>query len=160
MPPITALLHTANDERRLGRALETLFPCAEILVVDHSSTDQTARIARKYGARVVPAISRAASEAYLDVVRNNWVLCLAPSESITESLQATLLEWSSLPDTDLSGSSFCLSVREQIGDTWQTLPMRETRLIPKDWAQWNGPLPEYEASSISLEGELIRLSYP
>ena len=31
MPPITALLHTKNDSLGLGRALETLLPCSEIL---------------------------------------------------------------------------------------------------------------------------------
>jgi glycosyltransferase involved in cell wall biosynthesis len=160
MPPITALMHTANDERRLGRALETLFPCAEILVVDHSSTDHTARIARKCGARIVQANSSTVAAAYLDLARNNWILCLTSSESITESLQATLLEWSSLPDSDVKGSSFSLSIREQIGDTWQTLPIFETRLIPRHWAHWSGELPKSDVSSTALEGELIRLASP
>ena len=55
MPPITALLHTKNDGLRLGRALEMLLPCAEILIVDHHSADATRRIAREYGARIVTA---------------------------------------------------------------------------------------------------------
>ena len=37
MPPITALLHTMNDALRLGRTLEMILPCAEILIVDHRS---------------------------------------------------------------------------------------------------------------------------
>ena len=53
MPPITALLHTSNDGLRLGRALETLLPCAEILIVDHHSTDDTLRIVREYGAHIL-----------------------------------------------------------------------------------------------------------
>jgi glycosyltransferase involved in cell wall biosynthesis len=57
MPPITALLHTTNDALRLGRALETLLPCAEIIIVDHHSADATRRIARDYGARIVTADS-------------------------------------------------------------------------------------------------------
>jgi hypothetical protein len=160
MPPITALLHTVNDERRLGRALETLFPCAEILIVDHFSADRTARIARKYGARIVQASSSRTTRAYLNLASNNWMLCLAPSESITESLQATLLDWSSLPDANVTGCSFCIPVREQIGDAWKKHPMLETRLVPKHWDLWNALLPKYDASSVPLEGELIRLTYP
>jgi glycosyltransferase involved in cell wall biosynthesis len=160
MPPITALLHTANDERRLGRALETLFPCTEILVVDRSSTDQTARLARKYGARVVPANRGTATGAHLNLARNNWVLCLTPSESITESLQATLLEWSSLPDAGVNGNSFRLSVREQIDDMWQTPSKSETRLVPRHWSLWSGLLPTNDPLSMPLEGELMRFAFP
>ena len=55
MTSITALLHTENDALRVGRVLETLYPCDQILVVDHGSRDASVRIAREYGARVVDA---------------------------------------------------------------------------------------------------------
>src|ERR1700686_5001163 len=97
MPPITALLHTANDALRLGRALETLLPCAEILIVDHGSADATRRIAREYGARIVIAHNQAPAHHYLALAGHDWIFCIAPAESITESLQASLFEWSALP---------------------------------------------------------------
>jgi glycosyltransferase involved in cell wall biosynthesis len=37
MPQLTALIHTHNDELRLGRALESLRPCDELLIFDHGS---------------------------------------------------------------------------------------------------------------------------
>ena len=55
MPSITALLHTENDALRLGRCLETLYPCDYIHVVDHGSQDGTVPLAREYGARVIAA---------------------------------------------------------------------------------------------------------
>jgi glycosyltransferase involved in cell wall biosynthesis len=160
MPPITALLHTFNDELRLGRGLETLFPCAEIVVVDHHSIDLTLRIARRYGTRFVTAEDAKATTRYLNLASNNWILCLAASESITESLQATLLEWSSLEDEEVNANSFCIGVREQVGDAWHKRPMLETRLVPRNWHLWNGPLPRNNASSQPLEGELLRLAFP
>jgi len=160
MPPLTALLHTINDALRLGRALEMLLPCSELLIVDHRSTDGTLRVAREYGARIVPADSRAAAN-YLDLARHEWILCLDPSESITEGLQATLFEWSSLPAHSVCGTSgFSVLVREQIAETWRHHLAPETRLVPRNWNLWNESLPAHDPSSVTLEGELLRLPFP
>jgi len=103
MPPITALLHTMNDALRLGRALETLLPCAEILIVDHHSADATRRIAREYGARIVAEEGNPVVSEYLDVARYDWIFCMEPGESISEGLQASLFEWAALPSYDIVG---------------------------------------------------------
>jgi hypothetical protein len=165
MPPITALLHTTNDALRLGRALETLLPCAEILIVDHHSADATRHIAREYGARIVAADTHAAANHYLDLARYDWILCMEPAESITEGLQASLFEWSALPSHGVVGGAagapaFSLFVREQTGESWLQFPAPETRLIPRGWTQWHGRLPAHEPFALVLEGELLRFSSP
>src|SRR5579864_4351341 len=111
MPPITALLHTANDALRLGRALETLRPCDEILVVDHGSHDATLRIAREYGARILPLGAGATPAHCLQSARHEWILCLEPRESLTEGLEATLYEWKS--GLQVSGQAFSVFLREE-----------------------------------------------
>jgi glycosyltransferase involved in cell wall biosynthesis len=165
MPPITALLHTKNDARRLGRALETLLPCAEILIVDHHSTDATLRIARSYGARIVAADAGAAVTHYLDLARCDWIFCIEPGESITEGLQTSLFEWVALPSYDHGNSApvsraFSVCVRQQIQEKWLDLSALETRLIPRIWNRWRGRVPASEPSSIPLEGELLRFVFP
>lgn len=160
MPRITALIHTANDAPRLGRALETLFPCAEILIVDHSSADSSRRIAREYGARILWAENGAPMQHYLGHANYDWIFCLHPSESITEALQASLLEWSSLPGTSIYAKAFCMFVREQMEGTWQRHSEPQTRLVPRDWNLWKGWLPAHEGSSTTLEGELLRIAFP
>ncbi len=161
MPPITALLHTENDARRLGRALETLLPCAELLIVDHASNDATRRVAHEYGARILPAEGQATPKHYLARASYDWVLCLQPSESISERLQASLFEWNAIPGDSIAGSSaFSLRVREQVGDSWEDLPEPQTRLVPHDWSLWKGLLPGYEPSSMALEGSLLRIAFP
>jgi glycosyltransferase involved in cell wall biosynthesis len=165
MPPITALLHTTNDGLRLGRALETILPCAEILIADHHSTDATRRIAREYGARVVVADSQAPAHHYLDLASHDWIFCIEPAESITEGLQASLFEWSALPSHNLLGSrtgglAFSVFVREQTGERWLEFPKPETRLIPRSWRLWHGSLPAHESSAIALEGELLHFALP
>jgi len=165
MPPITALLHTKNDALRLGRALEMLLPCAEILIVDHHSADATRRIAREYGARIVTADDQATANHYVDLARYDWVLCLEPAESITEGLQASLFDWSASPSHDgvgsvAGGSAFSVFVREQTGEGWLELPAPETRLVPRSWALWQGRLPASGPSAIALQGELLRFALP
>jgi hypothetical protein len=161
MPPFTALLHTANAALTLGRALETLLPCSEILIVDYRSTDATVRIARRYGARVVAVDSRADAKLYLEEARHNWIFCLDPSESMTESLQASLFEWGSVPAVDEDGMrSFSIFVREQRGVIWENHAVPESRLVPRTWTRWDGRMPAYDPDSTALAGDLIRLNYP
>jgi glycosyltransferase involved in cell wall biosynthesis len=163
MPPITALLHTKNDALRLGRALEMLLPCTDIVIVDHHSTDATLRVARQYGARVVTADAHPAADHYLDLARHDWILCLDPAESISEGLQASLFEWSVSPvqpniSGAANGSAFSVFVRQQTSEGWLQLPAPETRLIPRGWTRWEGRLPAREPSAVALQGELLRFA--
>jgi hypothetical protein len=160
MPPITALLHTENDALRLGRTLEMILPCSEILIVDHHSVDATRRIAREYGARIVAAEGDVIASHYLDRPRHDWILCMRPGESITEGLQATLFEWSALAAGSVAGIAFSVFMREQTGEHWLELPAPETRLIPRNWSRWHGHLPAHEPSAVPLEGELLRFTLP
>jgi glycosyltransferase involved in cell wall biosynthesis len=165
MPSITALLHTTNDALRLGRALETLLPCAEILIVDHHSSDATRRIARAYGARVVAAENPDKVDRYLDLASHDWILCIEPAESINENLQASLFEWSTLPSHRVASPAagalaFSVFVREQTGEHWLDFPAPQTRLVPRNWPRWHGRLPAHEPSAVALEGELLRFALP
>lgn len=161
MPPITALLHTANDALRLGRTLEMILPCSETLIVDHDSTDATCRVAHEYGAHIVAADRDETANRYLDLARYDWILCMEPGESITESLQASLFEWSAFTLAAVDGvAAFSVFVREQTGEHWLELPAPETRLIPRNWTRWHGRLPAQEPSAVSLEGELLRFAFP
>src|ERR1700733_3463458 len=93
MPTITALLHTSNSGLQLGRSLETLHPCDEILIVDHQSTDETLQVAREYGARIVQSVAGVAPGHYLQFASSDWILYLEPNEALTESLAASLYEF-------------------------------------------------------------------
>jgi glycosyltransferase involved in cell wall biosynthesis len=145
-----------NDALRLGRALETLLPCDEILIVDHYSADATLRIARKYGARIIIAENLADPSYYLGLIRHDWIFCIAPNESITEGLQASLFEWSVLPGHQVEPCACSVMVREQTGESWRDLPAPEIRLVPRNWTRWSGNLPAPDFSGTTLQGELLR----
>lgn len=156
MPTITALLHTHNDALRLGRALEMLFPCDELLVVDHDSDDGTGAVAREYGARVVSAKS---GLPYPSLIRGEWIFSLDPREAITEALAASLFEWKSEP-TSTSVHAFSVYRREETPGGWVANPIAHTRLVRADWNRWAGQFPEQDSAAISLEGELLRFVFP
>ena len=159
MPSITAVLHTHNDAPRLGRALETLCPCDEILIIDHGSQDDTHRIAKEYGARILCASKDAANGGLIHSVSDGWILCLDPRESLTEALSATLYEWKSGPTPALD-SCFAVFQREETSTGWVRHSMPQTRLVPARWSQWNGRFPVADSSCVPLDGELLRFAFP
>ena len=154
MPSITALLHTSNSGLQLGRSLETLHPCDEILIVDHQSSDETLRIAREYGAQIVQSLAGVAPRHYLQFASSEGILCLDPRESLTESLAASLYEFKlSRPESLRPRNVF---LREEKAQGWIDLPTPETRLIPKSWTRWQGWLPAQDPSAEALAGQLLR----
>lgn len=159
MPPITAVLHTENDALRLGRLLETLYPCDEIVVVDYDSRDATLQVAREYGARIIAGSNGASNEHYLQSISSNWVLCLDPRESLSEGLAASLFEWKS-ESIPQSGAAFSVFLREETAGGWLEHPSAQTRLVPSTWNRWAGRFPSADSSAIALEGELLRFAFP
>lgn len=154
MASITALLHTHNDGLRLGRCLETLYPCDELVIVDHGSGDCTLEVAREYGAKV----ERAGSAQLSAIAEASWILCLEARESISEALAASLYEWKSAERH--GGGAFSMFVREETASGWLEREAAETRLVPSHWQRWNGFLPIHDASASPLQGEILRFSLP
>jgi glycosyltransferase involved in cell wall biosynthesis len=152
MPPLSAILHTHNDELRLGRALESLRPCDELLIFDHGSQDGTSGVAREYGARVLPA-----SDADLSRAHHDWILCLLPNEALSEGLEASLFEWKLKEHA--AGCAFSMAVREQAGDQWLLHPPT-TRLVNRHARPWSGSLPPTDPQAQVLAGELLRFQQP
>jgi hypothetical protein len=158
MPPITAIVHTSNDALRLGRLLETLYPCDEIVVVDHESNDGTLTVARDYGATILGAKPGGTPASYLAPQSSGWILCLDAREALSESLAASLFEWKS--EAVSGGAPFSVFLREETAEGWLEHPSAQTRLVPTTWNHWAGLLPTPDASAVSLEGDLLRFAFP
>ncbi len=154
MPKISALLHTHNDAARLGRTLDSLRPCDEVLVIDSASGDDTAKIAHQHGATVKQAIVGVQPGAYAIDTRHEWVLCLRPGEALSEGMEASLREWQATePDQDIPGYSFAL--RENAEGKWNTGPA-EMRLVNRNRVNWTGELPPNAERALRLEGDLLK----
>jgi glycosyltransferase involved in cell wall biosynthesis len=88
--PITGLVVTCNESKRLRQCLDSLEFCREILVIDLKSSDNCREIASKSGARVlshprVPIIEQLFPEA-APLALHDWILHTDPDEQIPVDL--------------------------------------------------------------------------
>ncbi len=156
MPKITALLHTHNDARRIGRTLDSLRPCDQVLVIDSASEDDTQKIVHDHGATVKQAIVGVEPGAYAVDTRHEWVLCVRPGEALSEALEASLREWQDKePDEDVPGYSF--PVRENVDGRWERRAA-EMRLVNRNRINWTGELPPNAERTIQLDGDLLKFA--
>jgi glycosyltransferase involved in cell wall biosynthesis len=152
---ITALIHTRNDAQQLGRALDSLRPCDEVVVVDHGSTDDTIKVAREHGAKVVQAVNGVDHGAYVQDAGNDWILCLLPSEALAEELEASLFDWRENEHAE-NAIGFNIAIREQNSNGWNFLPA-EMRLANRRQVNWIGDLPPKDPNVPSLQGQIVRI---
>ena len=157
MAKITALIHAHTDAARLGRTLESLRPCDEVLIIHHGSDQTIDKIAREHGARIKAAVPGVADGTYLSDARNDWILCVLPSETLSEALEASLLEWKKREPHDALG--FAVAIREETANGWREHPP-ECRLVNRQKLNWTTELPPNDAATERLEGELLRFSSP
>ena len=92
---LSAVLIAKDEERNLGRCLDSLIGVAdEVVVVDSGSTDGTAALARARGARVVPHafVGFTAQKNFaLDQASHDHVLSLDADEALSPALRTSIL---------------------------------------------------------------------
>jgi glycosyltransferase involved in cell wall biosynthesis len=95
MEKLTALIITFNEEKNIGRCIDSLLPVAdEIIVLDSFSTDNTVAIATSKGAVVHQqafAGYKQQKNAVLAMAANNYVLSLDADEMLSEELAASII---------------------------------------------------------------------
>jgi glycosyltransferase involved in cell wall biosynthesis len=152
---ITALIHAQDNERSLGRALDSLRPCDEVIVVDHGSKDETIKVAREHGAKVINGVPGVDRGAYAQDARNQWILCLLPQEALADELEASLFEWTEAEHED-TALGYNVAIREQNGAGWKSLPP-EMRLANRKQINWTGDLPPANPNAPKLAGDILRI---
>ncbi len=157
MPKITALIHTNNDGLRLGRALDSLRVCDQVIVIDHGSTDNTDKVAREHGAEFKKGIAGVDRGTYAVDASHDWILCLCANESISEGLEAALFDWKS-QDHD-SAAGFNVHVRQEGPGGWAQGAV-ETRLINRSRINWTGDLPPTTSTFDAINGDVLRFTKP
>jgi glycosyltransferase involved in cell wall biosynthesis len=166
---ISAVIITLNEERNIGRCLDSLKGVAdEIVVVDSYSTDRTEEICRTHQAVFI----RHRFAGYIEQV--NWAILQASSpyilfldadEALSERLKASILQvkeqWTHDAYRFNRLTSFCGKwIRHT---SWY--PARKMRLFDSRMGSFGGVNPHYsfrmvrEASSGFLKGDLLHYSY-
>ncbi len=161
MAKITALIHTHNDAQRIGRALDSLRACDEVLVVDHGSTDETAKKAREHGADVKEGVPGVNPGVYAIDAHHDWILCLLANESVGEAMEASLFEWKERHKSkdEAMANSFSFQVREETESGWRELGAH-ARLVNRKKINWEGHLPADDPQAEVLPGHVLRFRQP
>jgi glycosyltransferase involved in cell wall biosynthesis len=168
MPKLTIVIITFNEERNIGRCLESVKEIAdEIVVVDSLSTDSTKQICESFGVNFFPVSWKGYSgqKNYAHALAtNNWILSIDADEAISEELKKSIVEWKKLPDPQFASfnrlTNYCGQWIRHCG--WY--PDTKLRIFDKTRASWKGEVHEnlvYDKSIrvVHLSGDLLHYSY-
>ncbi len=92
-PKLSAIVITRNEAANIGGCLDTLAFCDERIVVDCGSSDNTVRLAREKGARVVHQdwLGFGAQKNYaLSLAAGDWVLTIDADERVSPPLATAI----------------------------------------------------------------------
>ena len=170
MVKLSVVIITLNEERNIGRCIDSVVAIAdEVLVVDSFSTDQTKAIATERGARFVEneflghiqQKNFALSEATYD-----HVLSLDADECLSEKASERIGEikenWVHDGYSLKRLTNFCGAWIRHCG--WY--PDRKVRLVDRRVAEWGGTNPHDRlmlsdtASAFPLQEDILHYSFP
>lgn len=102
--PISVCIVCRNEADRIGPCLESVRWADDVIVMDLSSTDGSAELARRFGARVVerepvPIVELVRNELAAQA-RHDWILVLDPDERVTPGLARALETIATTSDVD------------------------------------------------------------
>jgi glycosyltransferase involved in cell wall biosynthesis len=150
---ITATIVALNEERNIGRAIESLRCADEVVVVDSGSTDRTREIAIRLGARVIeePWRGYAGQKNFAAAsAENDWILSIDADESITEELSAEIV---SLKKDGVRFDGYSFPRLARYLGRWIRhggwYPDRKVRLYDRRKAEWVG---DYVHESVRVNG--------
>ena len=163
--PLTVAIIAYNAAGQIGPCLASVGFADEILVVDSGSTDDTAEIARRHGARIETrewlGFGRQKQHA-VSLARHDWVLCLDVDERVSEPLARSIRE-------SLAGRryrAFRMARRNRFLGRWlshgEGYPDWTVRLFHRTHASWsNDEVHEAVLTTAEvgrLEGDLLHES--
>ena len=155
---VSAAIITLNEERNIARAMESLRCCDEIVVVDSGSTDRTAEIAAKLGARVVecPWGGYAPQKNFAaDRASHDWILSIDADEALSEALEGEIWQ---IKKNGPRFDAYTMPRLAQYMGRWILhsgwYPDRKVRLYHRRKARWVG---EYVHESVQVDGTVGHL---
>lgn len=167
---LSAVIITYNEEKNIGRCIDSLQNLAdEILVVDSNSSDDTVRIATEKNARVIlqPFLGYIEQKNFaMDQAVNDIVLSLDADECLSEELQRSLM---TLKNQEKFGGAISMNRLTNYCGYWVKYggwyPDTKVRLVDRTKARWIGVNPHDKlepATGIQTQhvaGDLLHFSY-
>jgi glycosyltransferase involved in cell wall biosynthesis len=155
---ISATIITFNEERNIARAMESLRCCDEIVVVDSGSTDRTAEIAEKLGAKMLdspwPGYARQKNLA-AEHASNDWILSVDADEALSEALEGEIWQ---IKKNGPKFDAYTMPRMAQYMGRWILhsgwYPDRKVRLYNRSKARWVG---DFVHESVEVNGRVGHL---
>ena len=170
MAQLSVVIITFNEEKNIGRCLESVKAVAdEIIVVDSLSTDKTKEIALSHGAVVIEQSFLGYIEQKnfaLSKANNPYVLSLDADEALSEELSGSIVEEKS---KNFPEDAYAMNRLPYYCGKWVRhgtyYPDRKIRLVNKQKAKWGGVNPhdkiilEKGSALQNLKGDLLHYIY-
>lgn len=116
--PLSVIILTKNEEKRISEAIESVNWADEIIIIDDESKDRTVEIAKKYTDKVLikkmDIEGKHRNWAYAQA-KNTWVLSLDADERVTDELRE---EIKAVLKTLPRENGFTIPRRNYIGNYW------------------------------------------
>jgi len=141
--PVSAVVITLNEEGNIQRCLESLGFCAELLVVDSGSSDETVNIAKRLGAKVMHQkwLGFGKQKQFsVTQAAHDWVLCLDADEWLSDELAHSIKE---LFENPPSGKIYQFARRDYFLGRWLShggYPEFSRRLFHRNHAHWSNDM--------------------
>lgn len=168
---ISAFIICLNEEEHIGRCLESVKWCDEIIVIDSGSTDKTLSICRQFNARIFERAWPGYVEQKrfgLSQCQFKWVLNIDADEEVSQELSNQILEVlrKGRVSSDQPAGYYLLRIVHYLGRWWRKggwFPEYRMRLMQREFAKWGGRDP-HESALVSgptakLSGELRHYSF-
>lgn len=170
MAPLSVVIITLNEEKNIGRCLDSLAGIAdEIVVVDSQSTDQTRSICEARGVRFIeqPFLGYFEQKNFaLDAASHAHVLSLDADEALSPVLAAAILDQKA---KNFPAQGYTMNRLNWFCDRWirhgTWYPDRKLRLVRKDAARWGVTNPHERLimhagmTTQHLAGDLLHFTY-
>lgn len=122
--PVSVIVLTYNEEGNIGRCLDSVSWCDDIVVLDSISSDRTREIAEAKGARVLERVfdnyANQRNHALRGIdYRHEWVLMLDADEAVPDALREEIGSVLSLPSGDMADITlYRLRRKDYFMGTW------------------------------------------
>lgn len=169
MIKLSAVIITHNEEKNIGRCLDSIKDIADdIVIVDSHSVDRTKEIAGKYSAQFIQADWQGYSTTKNHAnsfAKYDWILSLDADEALSEQLKKSIAELKKNTDRPVIAkfnryTNYCGKWIRHCG--WY--PDTKIRLFDRRTCRWAGEIHEnlilpMNTAILHLKGDCLHYSY-
>jgi glycosyltransferase involved in cell wall biosynthesis len=169
MEKLSAVIITFNEEKNIGRCIESIRDIAdEILILDSNSTDQTAMIAESKGAVVIKESFRGhiqMKNRAVELAAHNYILSLDADEALDPQLILSILTEKENFTHKAYRMNRCTNYCGQFIRHGSWYPDRKIRIFDRRFARWGGINPhdkiivDENTDVKQLAGDILHYSY-